>query len=637
MKPVITELNTEELKVSDDKLLELANWLEQEHADARAARAPQEELWREALRMYEGVPRSPSRDTPILNAPNIEVVVGAIAADSVFAQVLDLVFQTSPTLIARAVKEEGVETANAMQDWINWLGENEVELRKAAEQGYMDNIQLGTGIFYVPWVEKTRKSKVRKTTYAGPAIRCIPPEDFLVPGGCDDDLQEARWCTIYFYLTQTELDARARRGKWTVGDRVAPVPQRNWVRSRREQLGRTMAATKTPGGKMYDVLDTYCHFDIDGDGEDEDLLVTWNQTGRSIMKVRYNPYDKRPIEAMRYQIRPHLFYGLGVLEMMKPFQEGATELYCHWLTNLILANSRIWKAREGVIPTDTEIWPSKVISCADPETDLIAVAMADTYPSAPSALATTIGFAQQRVGVNELSGDRPSQLLGSRTPGITALTAIQQVNKRFTPAFDDMRDATAMAVKQVLWRYQEQIRAGNQLAQQKIMEIMGAKRGYLIIAAMMDKNFESDYVIELKASSASVNREADKQSMVMLASSVLAPYYQQIIQLTALATNPQTPPAVVEVTTKVAKAMSEGVDIILRTFDQIRDPSTFAIDLTEIIQQGQAMNLSMLMQQMQGQGGGMGGPPPGANPPMGEPPPGMMGEQPNIPPGGVVQ
>lgn len=581
MKPLVSELHQEKLNVTDEMKAELATWLEQEIAAGVASRAPQDELWRELMRLYEGVPKKEIRNTPIVNAPNIEVTIGAIACDSTFAQVIDLIFGVSPILTVRAANKDHAEDAKPFQRFVDWIAANEIDLRRGAEQSILDDIQMGTGVLYCPWIEKSKKTKVRKITDAHPVVRAVAPEDFLVPGGADEELQEARWVAMRYYLNDIEVNERERFSNWDVSG-LQPFPNMSWVKSRREQLGRTMSSDKTASGRLYSFWDVYMNYDIDKDGIAEDLLVTFHDTGRRICAVRYNPYDRRPFEAMRYQVRPHLFYGIGVMEMMKPYQEGVTELYNEWVTNLKIANSRIWKAKEGAIPATMEIWPNKVISLPDPTTDLIPEQLGDTYPSAPQALTMTAGLAQQRVGVNELSGDRPSALLGSRTPGITALTAVQQINKRFTPPFDGIRLAVAASVRQCLYRYQERVLAGDERVISKINDLMGDE-AQAVIDILSNPEFDQQMVVELTASSASVNKDADKQNLIMLATQILAPYYQRCIELTAMASNPQTPPPVQEVILKVAKAMSEGIDLIIRTFDQVRDPRLLAVALDDLM------------------------------------------------------
>lgn len=598
------------LKVNKEQHDKLVTYLHEEVLDAISARQAQEQLWREVLRLYEGVPKKEMRDTPIVNMPNIELTVGASAVEKVYAQVLDLIYTIMPTLTARALDERYTEEAKAIQRFVNWLAEEEAGMRAAVEEAYMDNIQLGTGILYCPWVEYMRKTKVQEVLAAGSTMRSVPPEDFLTPGGADSDLQEAQWVGMRLYMTLGELQMRSKLRGWNI-EGVQPIGSVSWIRSRREALARTMTSRRIRD--LYETWDIYVFYDIDGDGIEEDLLVRWDNTSRKIMKIQYNPYDRRPFEVMRYQIRPHLFYGIGVMEMMKPYQEAATEQFAHWLLNMILANSRLWKGREGIVSATMQVWPSKVILLPDPTNDLVSEQLADTYQSAPQALATTIGFAADRVGINDVASPQRGTI-GNRTPGITALSVLQQVNRRFTPAFDGMRLATASAMRQCVWRYQERLLAGDAKVEAKLVKIFGPADGRMIVNQLKNKDFDDAFSIELTASSASVNRDADKQNALMLIN-VLAQYYQKTIELTMMAANPQVPQAIRDVANKVSHAMGEAVDRTLRTFDQVRDPRLFIIDLTAELEQLRGIDQSSLAAALNQQMGVQQPVQPGAAPP----------------------
>src|SRR6185437_6671880 len=97
-----------------------------------------------------------------------------------------------------------------------------------------------------------------------------------------------------------------------------------------------------------------------------------------------------------------------------------------------------------------------------------------------------IAMAERRVGINDLSTPRPSAVLGSRTPGITALSMLQQVNRRFTPAFDAVRLACAGAVRQCLYRYQERLLAGDRESERHIRRVLGDAEGDLVISLLKD-------------------------------------------------------------------------------------------------------------------------------------------------------
>ena len=582
-KNIIKHSTRQVLNVDPERYSALQDWLFIEIEDALAARKSLEADWREDLVRYEGVPKLPVRNIPIENAPNIEITLGAIAADSIYAQAIDLIFGTSPLVTCQPMvkgrnDKVSTDTAKALQRYINWMSKNEAETRPATEDTVLDDVQLGTGVFYIPWVERRKKTRTSKVLQRRPVIYSIPPEDLIVPSGSTKDIQDMQWAAIRFWKTWEELSDSERYDGWDLNGVVA-AGAKDWVRNRRETLGKQIEGV-TAKGKIYDTMDVYPFFDIDGDGIDEDLYIVWNHTGRRIMKIGYNPFDRRPIEKMVYQRRAHLAYGLGVLKMMRPFQEEMSEVHSAQVLNSLLANARIWKGKEGEIPETMKIWAGKVIQMRDPTTDLLPEVMADVYPSMMHIQALIMQLADNRVGTSAMSQPRPSQIMGSRTPGITALSLLQQVNRRFTPAFDDMKNALVRALRQCLYRYQERLLAGDNEAAAHFLQVLGNEDGQLVVNLLRTENFDEHYDMELTASSASVNREADRQNAIMLVN-ILATYYQRTLELVAIASNPQTPPAVKETARKIADSAGEIIDRTIRTFDQVRDPATFIIDINE--------------------------------------------------------
>jgi len=308
---------------------------------------------------------------------------------------------------------------------------------------------------------------------------------------------------------------------------------------------------------------------------------------------------------MVYQRRAHLFYGLGVLEMMRPYQDEITELHNYQVLNSLLANTRVWKGVDGSIPDNLKIWPNKVVLMRDTN-DLDAIQMADVYPSIVQLQGMVMQLAERRVGVNEMSMPRASQVMGSRTPGITALSMLQQMNKRFAPAFDGMRIAVANALKQCVYRYQERVRSGNDKVKNHIRKVLGEGDGSRIIRLLADETFDEHMTIELTAASAFSNKEADKQNAMLLVS-ILGQYYQRTLELVAVASNPQTPEPVREVAKQIASKAGEIIDRTIRTFDQVRDPAAFIIEVDEELDK---MNLQQgAVQGLLGMLGGMGGGP----------------------------
>jgi hypothetical protein len=608
MRLVTKHAKSQPLAYTVDRLDDFVRWWDRELEDAISSRQPQEAVWRDNLRQYDGVPVRAVRNIPYENASNIEVTLGAIATDAVYAQAIDTIFTVSPIVTTRPISgdqfPERVQRAKALQDHIGWGVANEWGLRSAADESILDDVKLGTGVYYVPFVEDVRKTKSMTVKQRGPRILSVPIEDAFVPGGSYEDQQRTRWLALRFWYTSSELRDQARAGQWDISEAQAAGAV-GWVRTRREMLGRSW--TQNIYADLYEVFRLWAVYDIDGDGVDEDLLCVWDRTSRKLLHIAYNKYDNRPTEWMRYQIRGHLAYGLGVMDMIRPYQEECTSIHNFALDNALLANARFWKTRDASIGESMKIYPGAVKYMNDPE-DVQPEQMADIYPSMGALQSFPIAMAERRVGINDLSTPRPSAVLGSRTPGITALSLLQQTNRRFTPAFDSIRLATAGAVKQCLYREQEQLLAGDKELEDHILSVHGAQAGADIIAALKDEKFDSGYAIELTASSATVNRDVERQNALLLVN-ILGQYYEKSLQLVALAANPQTPAPVRDVAQKIANAASEIIERTLRTFDQVRDPMAFLVDIDAELDQTKDLGvqgMTMLAQMMGSLVGGNG-------------------------------
>jgi len=605
---------------------DLGRWLRGEIDRAKAARYTLERQWEENLRQYESVARRRTKNVPIENASNLEITLGAIAADAIYAQMLNLIFNVNPLVTIREVGEEGRYTdhVKALQRFTDVLAAK-MGLRPAVENMLLDNIQLGTGIMYTRWAKTVKKTLGSEVLREGPMARAIPVEDFFVPGGAFTDLQQERWCGFRMWLTAHQLNLRERDLGWDI-DGTQPTGNVDRIRQIRERIGRTngytsrKSATDPAGGDMYEIFDIYCLYDIDGDGIDEDLLVTLDYQSQKVLKLRYNPYERRPFEAARYQLRGFIFYGLSVMEMLRPFQEGASNLYNHWVDNSLLANSRFWVGRHGAVPNNQlRIWPNRFLPVQNPREDIQSMPMADTFPSAPAALQQTVSFAEKRVGINDLTAPRPSAVLGSRTPGITALSMLQKANERFGPAFDGARLAISASIKQALYRYQERILMQDTLVIDELGKMLGMDKAALVAELLGDKQFDDTIAVELTASSASVNKETERQNWLLLFQQVVG-LGEKIVQLSQLIESPQVGPVTKNVAQQLVGIANELLDRTLRTFDQVRDPGVMLINLQTAMDQAdqqqpqdQMAQLAQAMQQAGMQAGsgqgqeGMGG------------------------------
>src|SRR5258706_4186803 len=86
------------------------------------------------------------------------------------------------------------------------------------------------------------------------------------------------------------------------------------------------------------------------------------------------------------------------------------------------------------------------------------------------------------------------------------------------------------------------------------------------------------------------------------------------MELVTIAANPQVPPEVKTTAQKIATAAGEIIERTIRTFDQIRDPRTFIVDVGEELDSALACVNQNGLQGLSQLPAGLSGPQNGAHP-----------------------
>jgi len=561
--------------------------------------APLYMRWQEYLRMYRGIPNERfSRDPiPIMN---IEVTLGAIATDTLTAQAADMLEGVQPLVTVRGSAGHE-DTAAAFQTLVNHLAidpfTNFVEARK---DFLLDWGILGTGLFYTTWQEEVKQTGVEEIVDWGPRIYAPAPEDLVLPSGSGPDIQVTRMVGFSRIMTHGVLELRGRAEGWDV-DLAAPTRAMNPVR-RQRQVAAHVADKEPADNDFFDIYELFIYYPYDGKGYDIDLYCVWDRTASRILFLSYNPFDSRPFSVGRYQFVSHSFFGLGIMEMAAPFEREVTDWHNFRMANAKLVNSRAWGVKIGspMCGSKLRIIPNKPLYFQSPD-DLKEFRMADIYPSALQTEQYSMQLADRRIGTLTDFSSRP--MPGHRTPGITTLSILQQINKRFTLAFSELRAAYGDALMQSVLRIQEQFKtnADNRVRiAEWLSKVLGASDSEKVLLALRGpaQDLRDKLTVEMTASSQSVNREADKQGALQVSQALMV-YYDKVLQYAAAAGSPQMTPQMKQLMVKAVKAATEAMDQLLRTFDRVRD--THAYLLTE-------EDFDALLAQERPGGGLLGGP-----------------------------
>lgn len=598
----------QELRFRAGTLANLGLKLRVEIEDALSDRKDLESVWKEAQRLYSAVPQETVRDTPVEGSPAIEVPLAGIASDSIYASMADLIHNVQPPLTARAGGARWEPNARAVRRLVNRIASQELNLRENVDHVLLDNVIRGTGVFYVPWTKRILMTGVNRVLWEGPELVPVPVEDFLVPSGTGGDIQKARWIAVRSWRTRGEMELRRVHRGWDTA-RASPTSMTSDVTEHRERASHLWGSRDQEA--LFEIWEVFMQWDRDGDGKELSLLVAWDRTSGSVLHARWVPYDQRPFTAMRYQLRPHLFWGIGVPEMIASLQAEISAIHNNRVLNSLLVNSRVWLRNPSAGTGDIAIYPGAIIDSTDP-TGLVPLPMADVFPSAFNDESFSLGLAERRTGVNDLSLPKQSALSTSRTPATTAALLNSSVNRRFAPAFDGAARAIGDAVLQALYRYQEKLLLGDGTSrkiEEHIADLLGPKDAALVLEVLARPDFDQEISVELTASSATINREAERGQLLQ-AFDIWSRYAEGVMGLIPMATNPGVDPVVREVAGKVIARAGDLVQKILERFDALRDAETLRVEVPggeNVAQSGPPSNPAAVALSQLGPLLGMGG------------------------------
>ena len=604
------------LRISEEKEQALATYLQVEIENALSDRGALERVWNQERRDYYQEPLHATRDIPYLHASNYVAPLAQIACDAIFATVFSVTTEASPIVTVKASNDEWQDRAKVVQERIdhelNSEGESTIgglhwNFLPSLYHGGKDCVKLGTACWSVEWKEQLIKGKFVRVETAGSRIEPIPIENILAPGGASYDMQNLPWIAVLYELTDQALDEEAVRQKWDLGGVRAAgnisVPHQD-----RERFARQYGnATRTNVNDIYKIA---CCYDIDGDGETEDLLVYYNHTGAYILKLDWYPYDHRNLIMAHFDIEEFLLYGRGVPAIIREATKIASDALNSANDNALLSNSRGFIGPPNAFSGNSvTLYPGVYVESADPE-KVRELKLSDINPSILELLQVAIGFGERATGINDLSTARPAQIPG-RTPATTSMNMLAQVSQRHTPFFASFRSAAACMVRECLYREQERLLRGDTRLPQYLDKILGTENSHLYQETLTDEDFDNALSIELTVTSAQMNKEAERRDAAALAQ-IYKQYVSELVQAVAIVSQPQVTPALRDVVQKAIIASNEFMERILRTFSDVSNPSRFIIDPTSELQQlaqggPAAQPQNPLMALMQGLGQGQSG------------------------------
>jgi hypothetical protein len=264
-----------------------------------------------------------------------------------------------------------------------------------------------------------RRAVVRDT----PRLITIPQEDLVVPQGTTDIRLADRICH-WMWFTEAEMLQRARDDVW--GDTATQAvlgsgpekllygtPEGSDAEMRQLKLSRNQTTEPMDeDGGLFRIGEYYAHWDIDGDGLAERVVITMDPKSGVVLKAMQLPFDHGEwpfIDTFLEATDQDRHSSRGIPKQIAEYERHATALARAELNNLVIETSRSFTYLDtgSVNPSEIEWMPNLMIPVASHD-DLRAIEMAPRALALEAPLRAQLSLAERRVsGSNRAVLDLP--------------------------------------------------------------------------------------------------------------------------------------------------------------------------------------------------------------------------------------
>jgi hypothetical protein len=540
--------------------------------------------WRKA---YEAVPAESVREFPWHNASNLVVPIIAIHSDTLLARVMSAVMKTSPLWVVRELGEfakqapEGLR--DALEEFLQYVGLEpaELDLYRVYHEWFGETIRLGTGVLKAPWVKEFEDKYgpagdasgsgangwYREVTYEGPRPEKLKFENFKCPvDAATIEAMDFKYDIVQ--MSRLRLEERKLNGVYdsvavqyvlAQPDRTSRTTQ---VQSQKEQ-DANVHTVPGYGWAEWDICE--CHFKYRVDATHfARLIVHYHEKSKQVLRSYYHYYPGEIYVAARLFYRDDMFHGMGFGEILLPFQEEISEIHNQRRDNMTVANTKMFavdpdsKLHKGYRTFPSAMLPAKQMQ-GNPE--ISTLEFGTPVQGEIDSERLSLELAEKRSGVSppmQGAGAGSNSKRGVYT-AMGTLSLMQDGNTRTDLNITDIRYAHTRLGRLLCHEY------GTFGPNDRLLEMFGTASSK--IEAALQAIVDRKMALPVYASSASVNREVEKQSSLML-TQVMDRYHQNIAAMLQGLSNPLVPEPIKQYTGEAMKAARMLMTQVLRLFGE---------------------------------------------------------------------
>lgn len=553
-----------EVKWGEGRKNTFRDWIYHELFDTLGARGELERKWRDLIVAWRArVVGDGTSDVPFIGAADLEYPLTAIHSEPVYADLMQTLHIPRDFWSVTPLRSESVDIAKPFQEFLSGVERNYIKMRNVNKRAFIDLIVLGTTVYkdqihhaarrVVGYNEAGETQTSTKVNFA-PTVRHIPLQDFFIPAYAwhvdPDEVGGAPWVAERFTLNASQLRLRAESQAPFLPnyDKSAVDTVLAYISDKRDDEIKNLQRREDEFVPVRDnvatLFEVWARFDANGDGLDEDVVVTWHQDSSTVLRAIYMPFDhgKRPFSSAPY-IPGFGFYGVGLAEADEWAQLAMTRILNATLNNAFISNTKMFAVPMGAnISPDEPIYPGKIWPLGNGER-IDAINLGDVNQSMFQLFDRFMQMAEARTAVSELRQGNMSSLPG-RTPASTVMSVLSEGSKRFDMVLANLRADALADIGQRTVQNLVQISRTDPRWVAFAMTTLGTQDGAAVASILRAPvaEIEDLFGINVTATSSQTNKEVDKQSQIALAQ-YMSQMYPQLVQyaqaLSQLSQNPQ--------------------------------------------------------------------------------------------------
>lgn len=558
-------------------------------------RGIREDLMPKWTRIYRGIPAEKNKTWPWPGASNLVIQVAGMFSDELLSRVMAM-YSAEPVFNCgllgdfdadsnKSGEDQAQEIEYFMQDCA--YEPNELDLYRVEETGYSSAIRFGTGVFKFPWqyvVERTgvyfgggteegtrvnyKFDKITKRD--GPTPENVPLSDWNIdPKYANLNLAPFKSHTLHldyyqFSAWKQTPDVYSTEAIDKILGDPDPIPE---YRRQLEEQKEVQDEVVGNVGQNYDIEECWFKYNkgVDHDGVPLIFsLIAYHHIRSNItIGVIYNPYpeNEEPFEDAKLAYDDDTYFGYGFCEMLESYQREVSETHNWRGDNRRFATTGVGRVNpNSKLSSILSLFPGVLIPAAKDEIEALAFGgQALQYGTEDEQ--QTLQLAAQRAGVDPASGGSGGGTVNPKKGTFSAqgtAMSMQSQNNRNNLRMSDMRSCHVRMGRKILNMY-AYFGLGTKIRKY-------GDRAEIIKTALANVKSKKLGLV-VKPSTASLNREMEKQNDVLLSGTLERLYQADMLAMQQLS-QPSIPPEMVDLIKKQVRARNALMKSLLRAFEK---------------------------------------------------------------------